>query len=204
MEVGIAQSQTLIASVSVSTSLTAQVTKPQASALPVGLAPEADRVEVSQLDAGYAQKVLRDSLVDSLDAAAKKAGLDINAEGLLSSGLDMSPQATAKRIVDFATSFYDAYKSNHKLADGLDPKEARTQSLARLDGFVSLIRGAVKEGFSGAQDVLSNLGPMSQEVQGGIDKTFELAMKGLDEFAAREREALAEAGADGPELAEVL
>lgn len=204
MEVGITQSQSLIASLSVSTGLTAQLTRPQTASLHAGLAPAGDTVQVGQqLDAGYAQKVLRDSLVDRLDVAIKAAGLDLNAEDLLSSGLDMSPEATAKRIVGFSTSFYNAYKDNHKLAGGLDAKEAQTQAESRLDSFVSLIRDAVKEGFAGAQSVLSRIGPMSQEVQGGIDEAFELAMKGLDEFASRERQALSQL-AEGPAAEQVL
>lgn len=204
MQVGIIQSQSLIASLSISTSLTAQLAKSQTAVLPAGLVPEGDTVQVGQqLGAGYAQKVLRDSLVDRLDAAIQEAGLDLNAEDLLTSGLDMSPEATAKRIVDFSTSFYSAFKDNHKLAGGLDAKEAQTQAKSRLDSFMSLITGAVKEGFAGAQSILSRIGPMSQEVQGGIDKTFELAMKGLDEFASRERKALSQA-ADKPAAEQVL
>ena len=89
-----------------------------------------------------------------------------------------SEQATATRIVDFATSFYSAYQMNHEGDEGG----------AKLEGFVTLIKGAVEEGFAGAQEVLGGFSEMSSKVQDDIDETFELTMKGIDAFADEQRQ----------------
>ncbi|MBU10702.1 MAG: hypothetical protein CME13_22350, partial [Gemmatimonadetes bacterium] len=89
MQVGTTQSQqSLIASVSVSTQIDAQATVssgPQGSDAAVLLSVG------SEIDISYANRVLDDNLAASFDAAFAKAGLDLNTESILSSGLDFSP-----------------------------------------------------------------------------------------------------------------
>ena len=87
---------------------------------------------------------------------------------------DNSPQATAERIVKLSTAFYDAYRQQNGLEDN-------AQSRAQ---FVEVIRGGFETGFKEAQQVLEGLKVLGGEVAAGIDKTFELVMKGFDDFAA--------------------
>ncbi|MCC7264368.1 MAG: DUF5610 domain-containing protein [Candidatus Latescibacteria bacterium] len=134
----------------------------------------------SSIDAGYAQKVLKNSLAERLDQAFSEAGVDINTKDLLESGLDTSPEATAKRIVDFSTGFFEAFKNNNK-----DVKDTE-----QIDKFTALVKDAVKKGFEDAGQILDGIGQISGEVQGGIDQTFELAMKGIDDFAKKEKQSL--------------
>ncbi len=80
-----------------------------------------------------------------------------------------SPEATSGRIVDFALSFFpmsEAYKK------GGDTEESRKE-------FAEMMRGAINKGFDQA---MGTLGKVPDKTQSGIDKTHELAMKGLDDF----------------------
>ena len=182
MEVERIQSgQTLVAAVRVGsqgkTATPAQLLKS------VGAATGGDLLDLGgAIDNDYVQKVLNDSLADRLDKAFANAGVDINTKQLLESGLDTSPEATAKRIVDFSTGFFAAFKSNNK--DTVDTEQ--------VDKFAALVKDAVKKGFEDAGQILSGIGQISTEVQGGIDKTHALVMKGIDDFAAQQKQSLAE------------
>lgn len=182
MNVTSTQSQTLVASLQLTRApaRAPSTQSPTVAALAAGT-DAADVVEVgTQVDAGFATRVLQDSLQERLDAALKKAGVDTSSEELLASGLDTSPEATAKRIVDFSVSFLTAYAANHQ------DDEADT----RLDSFVTLIKEAVDEGFAGARDLLSRVGEVPDKVSEGIDQTYTLVMQGIDDFIAEQRQAL--------------
>lgn len=80
-----------------------------------------------------------------------------------------APEATAGRIVDFATAFFpmsEAYKK------GGDTPEAREQ-------FGEMMRDAINKGF---EQAMGSLGSIPKSTQDGIDKTHELAMNGMDDF----------------------
>jgi hypothetical protein len=56
----------------------------------------------------------------------RKAGIEGQAlEDVLSGALDLSPEVTAKRIVEFATSFFGAFQTNN----------ADQEGDAQIDGF---------------------------------------------------------------------
>ncbi len=90
---------------------------------------------------------------------------------------DNSPEATASRIVSLSTAFYDAYREQNKLDDNEATREQ----------FVGVIRGGFEKGFKEAQQVLEGLKVLGGDVAAGIDKTFELVMKGFDEFATMQQ-----------------
>ena len=86
---------------------------------------------------------------------------------------DNSPEATASRIVGMSTAFYDAYRQQNKLEDN---EQSRAQ-------FVDVIRGGFEQGFKEAQQVLAGLKVLGGDVAAGIDRTYELVMRGFDDFA---------------------
>jgi hypothetical protein len=90
---------------------------------------------------------------------------------------DNSPEATASRIVGMSTAFYDAYREQNKLED---TPESREQ-------FLDVIRGGFEKGFKEAQGVLEGLKVLNGDVSAGIDRTYELVMKGYDDFATMAR-----------------
>ena len=177
MQVGTTQSQSLISRISVSAKVETSITRTQTGA-------SADAVNLSvggQIDSNYVQQVLQTELGESLANALSAAGIEGQAlEDVLSGAIDLSPQATAGRIVDFATSFYGSFQSNHADEDGN----------AQIDGYSQLIKDAVEEGFTQSRDLLEGIGKISGQVSDDINRTYELVMQGLDDFASTQRASL--------------
>jgi hypothetical protein len=94
------------------------------------------------------------------------------------SGMDFSPEATADRIVGFATSFYGVYQENHQDDEG-GPS---------LDGFMSIIRDAIDKGFQEARDILEGLQVLEGDIAADIDQTYELVQQGLARFEEAQAE----------------
>ncbi len=88
-------------------------------------------------------------------------------------GIDVSPKATADRIVGLSTGFFEQYKANH--AD-MSVEDA-------LNSFVGLIGGGIDKGFGEARDILSGLNVLDQgNIGGNIDETYKLVQEGLKSF----------------------
>ena len=186
MQIGSAQTQSLIASINVSS-------KVEASPLSSQQDNPVDAVMMSvggSVDTNYAQQVLETELGQSFTNALRNAGIEGQAlDDVLSGVIDFSPEATAKRIVDFASSFFGSFQANHADQDGE----------SQIDDFTALIRGAVEKGFAQAKDVLEGLAKISEGVAADIDETLVLVMKGLEDFAEGKRGALAAANEAPPE-----
>ena len=185
MNIGSSPSQGLIGSIDVTrTSLEMQ----QTLSMPDGAAARTllvDAVEVNiQIDGEFANRVLQDSTEDKLNAAFATAGMDTTVDSVLQSGMDFSPGATAKRIVDFSLSFFVAFQQNNADLDGA----------AQTSGFAELIKGAIEEGFASAKDLLAGLGEISPVVQAEIDETFDLTMQWIDSFVEEHMAALSVQG----------
>ena len=147
-----------------------------------------DAVEVNiQIDGEFANRVLQDSTKERLNAAFSAAGMDTTVESLLQSGMDFSPGATAQRIVSFSLSFFGVFQQNH--ADSEEP--------AQVFDFAAMIKGAVEDGFASAQDILAGLGEIAPEVLAGIDETFELAMRAIDDFVEEQTQQLGQGREEG-------
>lgn len=97
--------------------------------------------------------------VSALDAASKQ---------------DNSPEGTAGRIVSLATAFYDAFAAKH-------PNDDESETAA---SFIETIRSGVEQGFKDARGILEGLSVLQGDVAGNVDKTYDLVMKGLDDFLA--------------------
>lgn len=181
MQVGTAQgSQRLIASVGVTAQMKATAVASQEGA-PAG----AVLLSIgSQIDIGYANKVLETEIGQKLGAALRDAGIEgEQLQAVLSGAVDTSPEATAKRIVDFATSFFAAFQANH----------AEEEGGVQIDGFSELIKNAVKEGFAQARDLLEGIARLSTDLSEDIDETYGLVMEGIDRFSEDQRASLAQA-----------
>ncbi|MDX1392410.1 MAG: DUF5610 domain-containing protein [Rheinheimera sp.] len=135
------------------------------------------------------EKVSLKSNNDSLSLLYKTALDGINAElepvmgknaaqKIYDSGIDTSPEATAERIVAFATGFYGRYK---ELNSGKSEEE-------NLNNFLNIIGGGIDKGFNDAKDILKGLKVYEGEVETGVDKTYSLVMQGLDSFREKMRE----------------
>lgn len=132
------------------------------------------------------------SAIDSINERLE-AELGPNAIQNAAANQDNTPEATAGRILDFATAFFDAYAAQRP---NDDPEQVAKD-------FVELIRGGFEKGFGEARDILQGLGVFNGEVESGVMKTYELVHKGLDDFlsgklAPPAAEAGTEAAADKP------
>lgn len=118
------------------------------------------------------QLVLRsviDKLNELMDDGSGTSPLDA------ASKQDNSPEGTAGRIVSMATAFYDAFAAKH-------PNDDESETAA---SFIDTIRSGVEQGFKDARGILESLSVLQGDVAGNVDKTYDLVMKGLDDFLAK-------------------
>jgi hypothetical protein len=88
-------------------------------------------------------------------------------------GLDVSPEATADRIVKMSTAFFDKYRDQHS--------ELTEEEAAK--SFVELIGGGIDKGFGEAKEILSSLKVLKEgDIASNIDKTYDLVQTGLRSF----------------------
>lgn len=88
------------------------------------------------------------------------------------SGIDVSPEATADRIVSLTTAFFPAYQEQH-------PEMSQEDA---LNSFIDIIGGGIEQGFNEARDILGSLNVLEGSIAENIDKTFELVQQGLQKF----------------------
>lgn len=87
-------------------------------------------------------------------------------------GLDVSPAATADKIVSLATDFYDAFKAQHQNEDDQQV----------LDKFMDTIGSGIERGFAEAREILDQLGALQGSIATNVDQTFALMKIGLNNF----------------------
>ncbi len=88
------------------------------------------------------------------------------------SEVDVSPEATAKRIVQGATAFYQAFKSQNSQ---LSEEES-------LNEFLNVISSGIDTGFDDAKDILESLSVLEGDVASNIDSTYDFVQQGLNSF----------------------
>ncbi|QYJ78376.1 DUF5610 domain-containing protein [Shewanella acanthi] len=86
--------------------------------------------------------------------------------------VDTSPEATADRIVSFATQFFSIHQQQNS-SMGFDEQ---------LSSFMDIIGGAIDNGFKEARDILSGLKVLEGDIAAGVDKTYGLVQEGLQAF----------------------
>jgi len=86
--------------------------------------------------------------------------------------VDVSPEATAKRIVSLATGFFHAFQQQN---DDMTTDES-------LSKFMSVISSGIDKGFTDARDILESLSVLDGKIASDIDSTYDLVQKGLKNF----------------------
>jgi len=86
--------------------------------------------------------------------------------------VDISPKATATRIVSLATGFFQAFQQQNP----------NMQSEESLNEFMSIISGGIETGFKDARDILENLSVLDGKIATDIDSTYDLVQEGLKNF----------------------
>ncbi len=93
-------------------------------------------------------------------------------ESAYEAGLDVSPEATADRIVSISLAFYSAFKAQH-----------RGESDSNVvNNFIDTLRSGVKQGFAEAREILEGLSVLEGDIAENINRTYDLVMQGYDDF----------------------
>jgi hypothetical protein len=93
-------------------------------------------------------------------------------QSAFSQDTDVSPEATAERIVQASTGFFDTYYARHQ---DLTLEEA-------LNSFAQVIGNGIDQGFGEAREILGNLQVLQGAVATNIDHTYDLVQQGLAAF----------------------
>lgn len=110
--------------------------------------------------------------VEAINKALEPALGENATQATLDDELDVSPEATAERIVQGATGFFGAFK---KANPALDEESAMTN-------FMEVIRGGIEKGFEEAKGILDSLRVFEGEIESNIDLTYEHVQTGLSKF----------------------
>ncbi|MBV1952037.1 MAG: DUF5610 domain-containing protein [Cycloclasticus sp.] len=136
------------------------------------------------LNASILESTIESSIANSPQVLVLKTALDgINdvlqaslgenaIQNAYDAGLDVSPDATATRIVSLSTNFFSQYQEQHS---ELGQEEA-------VATFVDIIRGGIETGFSEARDILSSLSVLEGDIASNVDETYGLVQEKLAEF----------------------
>ncbi|WP_051560390.1 DUF5610 domain-containing protein [Marinobacterium jannaschii] len=87
-------------------------------------------------------------------------------------GLDVSPEATADRIVSLTTGLFSSYQEANPELQGED----------LINRFVDVIGGGIAQGFGEAREILDGLNVLEGDIASNIDKTYALVEEGLQQF----------------------
>lgn len=112
-------------------------------------------------------------------------------QDIASSDVDYSPEATAGRIVDFATQFFGVYQQQNSDMAYED----------QLSGFMDVIGGAIDKGFGEARDILDKLQVLSGDIASTVDTTYDWVQQGLQAYQQNLLDNLAAADGDGTDAA---
>lgn len=88
------------------------------------------------------------------------------------SNIDVSPEATADRIIQGSTAFYQAFKEQNS---DLNEEES-------LNEFLNVIGAGIEKGFDQAKDILESLSVLEGDIATNIDLTFDFVQQGLMSF----------------------
>jgi len=129
-------------------------------------------LKVSIAAGSQPMEMLYRGVIDTLNTELEADLGDTPLQTAYATQLDVSPKATALRILSRATGFFESYRAQH--AD-LNENDARAR-------FKDLLRSGVTQGFDQARDILQGLGVLEADIASAIDATYTLVMQGLNAF----------------------
>lgn len=131
-----------------------------------------NQLKLSTGDEDNSMKLLYKAALEGINKELEAEFGPNAAEKVKNSGVDTSPQATADRIVGFATAYYQKYSEQY-------PDMAEEE---RLDKFLELVGGGVDKGFEDARGILDGLGVLNGKISEDIDSTYALIQDGFAKF----------------------
>lgn len=149
----------------------AQAASPQLK--PVTEQPRGDFLPQDSFQAtNKALQLAYQTAIDNINKAVEDTLGENALQRGLEEGIDISPEATAERIVAGAMGMLPAYREQHT-------EMSEDESLS---SFKDLIMGGVEQGFGEARDILKSLAVLQGEIADNIDKTFELVEIGIRDY----------------------
>lgn len=110
--------------------------------------------------------------IEGINDALKETLGDNAIQHSYDSGVDVSPDATAERIVSLSSAFFGSYQEQH-------PELSQEESLT---SFVDIISGGINTGFDEARNILSGLQVLEGGIASNIDLTYDLVQQKLTAF----------------------
>lgn len=110
--------------------------------------------------------------LDGINEALKETLGDNAIQNAYDSGLDISPDATAERIVSLSTAFFGSYHKQH-------PELSQDEALIK---FTDIVSGGIDTGFGDARNILSGLKVLEGDIASNIDLTYDLVQQKLTAF----------------------
>ncbi|MCP4595868.1 DUF5610 domain-containing protein [Neptuniibacter sp.] len=128
--------------------------------------------EVSLSTGNESQALLYKAAIEQLNEVLEPDLGSRPLDSALESGLDVSPEAVADRIVTMTTGMFSNYLDIHP----------ELSEEAALERFMNLIGEGILQGFEEAREILDGLNVLEGEIASNIDQTYDLVLEGLDEF----------------------
>jgi len=122
--------------------------------------------------ASQPQALLLKTALEGINESLKELGAEKTVEQSAEEGIDVSPQATAERIVSLSTNFLPLYLEQN-------PEMDEQEGVAK---FIDIISGGIDQGFEEAKEVLDGLNVLEGDIANNIDATYELVQQGLADF----------------------
>ncbi|MDO9106228.1 MAG: DUF5610 domain-containing protein [Methylovulum sp.] len=154
-----------------------------------------DTIDVNLSAGNKSMALLFKTALEGINKALQSEFGDNAIQKVYDSGVDVSPEATADRIVSMTTAFFDKYQTSHP--------ELSTEDA--LNSFVKLIGGGIDKGFSEARNILQGLNVLNGSIASNIDSTYDLVQQGLKAFVDNYQrpETIAAVDSSGQEVQEV-
>lgn len=127
-------------------------------------------------------KLLYKTAIEEINKELEPTLGDNSVQSSYDTELDVSPEATADRIINSSTAFYQAFKEQNS---DLSDEES-------LDAFINVIGTGIDKGFEDAKGILDSLQVLEGDVETNIDSTYDFVQEGLANFRELILERLAE------------
>ncbi|GGA68058.1 hypothetical protein GCM10011369_07200 [Neiella marina] len=148
------------------------------------------QLEVSVQAGNQPMALLYRTAIDAINEELAPEFGDNAAQQALDDGIDVSPEATAERIIAGSTKYFDAFLEVNTDLQGEDA----------LNEYMNIIKGAVDKGFEEARDILDSLAVLEGDIADNINLTYDFVQAGLQNFADSYRNSLNQSSTP-PELA---
>ncbi len=127
---------------------------------------------ISSTDINKSLNLIYDKAITAINIELEESHGKNAVQNAYEAGIDFSPKATAERIVNFATSFFDMYREKNS-----DMSDAEA-----LGSYMDIIGSAIDEGFGEATEILNSLNVFNGEIKDNADQTYDLIQQGLVNF----------------------